>query len=60
MDKTPVITKEVVEYLEYLYPDKMPDITESDKMIAFKAGNVDVVRTCKRIYEDQQDNIMSL
>jgi uncharacterized protein YeeX (DUF496 family) len=37
----------LIEQLDEMYPDRMPDFTLSEKEFAFRAGQVSVVRTLK-------------
>lgn len=60
MDKQPIITKDLIEYFDRIYPDVAPEMTVSDRDIWFKRGAVDVIRHMKRLCEDQQNNIMDL
>lgn len=56
--KTPVIPKALIEYLERLYPDRTPDLTDSDRMVWYNAGRVSVVRKLRAEYEKQNANIL--
>lgn len=58
MSKMPVIDKVLVEYLEQMYPDVSPELSMSDREIFFRRGAVDVVRTLRRIYAEQNENIL--
>ena len=37
----------LIEQLDEIYPDKMPDFSLSEKEFAFRAGQVSVIRTLK-------------
>lgn len=56
---TPVIPKEVVEFLERKFPDRLPSRHELKQIetgeVAFKAGQVDVVRFLRNLYAEQED-----
>jgi len=60
VDKQPIITKDLIEYFDRIYPDVSPELTISDREVWFKRGSVDVVRHMKGIFEDQQDNILDI
>jgi len=60
VDKQPIITKDLIEYFDRIYPDVSPEMTVSDREVWFKRGAVDVVRHMKGIFEDQQDNILDI
>lgn len=51
--KTPAIPLAVVEWLERLYPDRCPDIRETDREVWLKTGQVTVVRKLRQTYESQ-------
>jgi len=41
--KTPIISKQIVDYLDSLFPDKCPELKETEKEIFYKAGQRSVV-----------------
>lgn len=55
----PQIPPELLEYLESLYPDCSPDLKTPDRQIWHKAGQVDVVRHLRSIFDQQNENILS-
>jgi len=57
MTKLPVVTNELLEYLETLFPDESPSLKDEDRKIWFKAGQVDVVQTLKNIREENAANV---
>jgi len=59
MSQIPMIDKNLIDYLSRMYPDVSPELTMSEREIFFRRGAVDVVRTLKRIHDDQNDNILS-
>ncbi len=52
----PSIDKQLVDYLEEVYPDRSPDISMEEKLIWFTAGQVAVVRHLKDQYNQQEEN----
>lgn len=58
MSQIPMIDKTLIDYLSRMYPDVSPELTASEREIFFRRGAVDVVRTLKRIHDDQNDNIL--
>jgi hypothetical protein len=52
---TPNIDKQIVDYLEEVYPDKSPDINMEEKQIWFNAGQVSVVRHLKDQFRLQEE-----
>ena len=59
MTQTPMIDKNLIDFLSRMYPDVSPELSMSEREIFFRRGAVDVVRTLKRIHDDQNDNILS-
>ena len=43
MIKKPRISEEVIKYLDELFPDKCPNLEETEKQVWFKAGQRSVV-----------------
>lgn len=58
--KFPTISNELLEWLEARYPDKAPNYAELDNpsRIAFKAGEVSVLRFLRHVFELQNQNIL--
>tara|TARA_R100000781_G_scaffold114405_1_gene85118 strand:- start:3045 stop:3224 length:180 start_codon:yes stop_codon:yes gene_type:complete len=56
MIAVPHFEKELVDYLEQLYPDKAPDLSMDEKLIWFTAGQVAVVRHIKEQYNLQEES----
>ena len=53
--KLPFITEELIDYLEQLYPDKMPDGNLTETKFTRLQGSIDVVRHLKAIRKQQMD-----
>ena len=58
MDKFPNIEKSLIDFLDRMYPDTSPELSFTEREIFFRRGAVDVVRTLRRIYEEQNENIL--
>ena len=58
MSQIPLIDKTLVEYLERMYPDVSPELAMTEREIFFRRGAVDVVRTLRRIYSEQNENLL--
>ena len=58
MKHLPEITKELMEYLEGICPDKAPALSATERQIWFDAGKVDLVRHLRSIYEEQSQTII--
>jgi hypothetical protein len=55
MNKKPFISKELLEYLGRLFPDKLPtkrNVSETD--VAFLQGQQSVINRMELLYEDDQ------
>ena len=55
MNKKPFISKELLEYLGRLFPDKLPtkrNVSETD--VAFLQGQQSVINRMEFLYEDDQ------
>lgn len=57
---TPIVTSELLEYLLERYPDRVPNVDDSDRQIWKSVGAVGVVRHLQAIYEEQNQNILRI
>jgi|DEB0MinimDraft_10_1074344.scaffolds.fasta_scaffold30639_2 S-adenosylmethionine:diacylglycerol 3-amino-3-carboxypropyl transferase len=57
---TPIVTKELLEYLLERYPDRVPSVDATDRQIWLSVGQVAVVRHLQSIFEEQNDNILRI
>ena len=55
MSLIPNVDKVLVDYLDRMYPDVSPELNMSEREIFFRRGAVDVVRTLRRIYAEQNE-----
>jgi hypothetical protein len=56
----PVLSKDLIDKLDKLYPDKCPLLTDDDRMVWFKVGQRSVINYLQQIYDEQlQDNIIT-
>lgn len=51
--KEPYISKELIEFLDQIYPLKNPSLTETERSIFARAGQRQVVDTLRKLHEDQ-------
>jgi molybdopterin-guanine dinucleotide biosynthesis protein A len=58
--KAPLITDELIKYLESRFKDQVPDVKDSDRKVWFDAGAVSVVRHLKHIKAKQEENILNI
>lgn len=54
--KTPRISKELLDWLSVLFPDKAPDPEASERAVWMAAGAVAVVRKLKHEHQSQLSN----
>ena len=56
----PTLSKDLIDKLDKLYPDKCPLLTDDDRMVWFKVGQRSVINYLQQIYDEQlQDNIVT-
>jgi hypothetical protein len=56
----PSLSKDLIDKLDKLYPDKCPLLTDDDRMVWFKVGQRSVINYLQQIYDEQlQDNIVT-
>lgn len=56
--KLPVITDELLEALDNLFPERTPEINMEPKEMYFKIGQRSVVRFLHQKQKEQSENIM--
>ena len=54
--KIPVITEEMIDYLDKLFPVKCADLKDTDKEIFYKSGQRSVVNHLKEQFKIQGEN----
>ena len=56
----PALSKDLIDKLDKLYPDKCPLLTDDDRLVWFKVGQRSVINYLQQTYDDQlQDNIVT-
>jgi hypothetical protein len=56
----PALSKDLIDKLDKLYPDKCPLLTDEERMVWFKVGQRSVINYLQQIYDEQlQDNIVT-
>ena len=56
----PALSKDLIDKLDKLYPDKCPLSTDEERMVWYKSGQRSVINYLKNIYDEQlQDNIIT-
>ena len=53
--EVPVLSKELIEYLDVLYPDQCTDLNDKERHIFYKSGQRSVVQHLKEKYKIQQE-----
>jgi len=54
--KIPIISDELIRYLEILFPDKCPELSQSEKEIFYKSGQRSVVNHLIKQKKIQKEN----
>ncbi len=56
----PALSKDLIDKLDKLFPDKCPLLTDDDRMVWYKSGQRSVINYLQQIYDEQlQDNIIT-
>lgn len=58
MSQIPIIEQSLIDFLDRMYPDVSPELSMSEREIYFRRGAVDVIRTLKRIHEEQNETFL--
>ena len=54
--KTPLISEELINYLEQLFPDKCADLKDTEKEVFYKSGQRSVVNHLIEQFKIQLEN----
>ena len=54
--KTPLISEELIDYLEQLFPDKCADLKDTEKEVFYKSGQRSVVNHLIEQFKIQGEN----
>ncbi len=54
--KTPLISEELINYLEQLFPDKCADLKDTEKEVFYKSGQRSVVNHLIEKFKLQGEN----
>ena len=57
-DAPPFVDKRLLEYLQRLYPDKSPELKDTDREIWLHRGSADVIRHLAMLHSQQSENIL--
>ena len=60
MTQTPMIDKNLIDFLSRMYPDVSPELSMTEREIFFRRGAVDVIRTLQRIYSEQNEDVLNV
>jgi hypothetical protein len=55
-----LINQELIDYLEQQFPNKSPELNDSERLIWIKAGQSSVVAHLKKLKDDQNDNLLKI
>ena len=53
--KIPIITKEIIDYLDSLFPDKCAELDQTEKEVMYKSGQRSVVEHLLNKQSEQQE-----
>nr|BAR33332.1 hypothetical protein [uncultured Mediterranean phage uvMED] len=53
--KIPIITKEIIDYLDSLFPDKCAELDQTEKEVMYKSGQRSVVNHLIEKYKIQEE-----
>ena len=53
--KIPIITKEIIDYLDSLFPDKCAELDQTEKEVMHKSGQRSVVNHLIEKYKIQEE-----
>lgn len=51
----PIVDKALIDWLDFAYPEKSPELTDSLDKIRFDSGARSVVHKLRQLYADQND-----
>lgn len=54
----PVITDELIDYLDRIYPDVCPEPSISDRELGMRMGAIQLIRGLKRVREKQRETVL--
>lgn len=58
-DELPTIPEDLLEALDKRFPERCPDPKANDRDIWREVGKREVVRFLKRVFEEQNENILT-
>jgi len=58
-NRTPTVTQELITHLDLYYKDCSPDLSTNIDTIRYNSGQVSVIRYLKRLYKEQQHNMLT-
>jgi len=60
MDKPfPPVSRELIAALQQAFPDRVPELSDDDRKVWAKVGQVSVVRFLEKQLAEQEDNILN-
>lgn len=58
LEKTPTISKDIVDWLEVCFPVVSPKLDETDRQIFHRVGQRSVVEHLIALFKEQNDNLL--
>lgn len=55
-----IISQKLIGYLQGKFPDKSPNLSDSEKEVWFKAGQASVVKHLEVLLKEQDENILNI
>jgi hypothetical protein len=56
--KEPFIRDDLLAYLRRLFPDRLPELADTDRQIWFNRGAAEVIRHLAHLHDQQSNNIL--
>lgn len=57
-EQEPLVSKQLVEWAEEVYPDKWPDVDMSERRIWFHAGQASVAKKLRQMLDNQSTQVL--
>jgi hypothetical protein len=54
----PFVDERLLDYLQRLFPDKAPELKDTDREVWFHRGSAEVIRHLQHLRSQQQENIL--
>lgn len=58
VSKLPVVEANLLDYVERMFPNQAPSLSDDEKTVWFKAGAASVASHLRAVHEQQNENIL--